>query len=397
MREWERESLPIGINAEKWITRAGCRNVLVAVHTVVAGQRLMDIVDLVESDARVQLVYAQAPDAFGQGVSGFLRSVGALEISWAEARRERFDLALAAAYGCLDQLHAPVMVVPHGAGYGKRAAGRGGVYGLDAQRLMRDGRVIPAAVVLAHRREREVLARQCPEALPVAVVAGDPCYDRMLSSVHLRDSYREALGIAPNNRLIVVTSTWGRSSLFGKDVQLLQTLVSESRRTRSRIAALIHPQVWWCHGRRQVLAWLTEPRRAGLISIEPEQDWRAAVIAADFVIGDHGSPAVYAAALGKPLLRTGSPLDELNSSSAQVLLGAQAPTLDRTRPIMPQIRATRGVDRLAVADCLSSCPGHAHRLLRGEIYRLLGLDIPGRHRAPEPIPVPTTQWGYRYA
>ena len=108
-------ALPIGIDAERWITRVGCRNVLVAVHTVVAGQRLMDVVDLVESDPRVQLVYVQAPDVFGHGVGRFLRSVGALEIAWADARRERFDLALAAAYGGLDQLHAPIVVMPHGA------------------------------------------------------------------------------------------------------------------------------------------------------------------------------------------------------------------------------------------------------------------------------------------
>jgi hypothetical protein len=345
----------------------------------------------------VQLFWTQAPDVFGDSVAEFLDSAGALAIPWSEARRERFDLVLAAAYGGLDLMHGPVMVVPHGAGYGKRAAGRGGVYGLDAQRLMKDGRVVPAAIVLAHEQERAVLARQCPEALAAAVVVGDPCYDRMVASAGLRAAYREALGVPDGHRLLVVTSTWGRSSLFGKDIQLLQALTTELRRTRWRVAVLIHPQAWWCHGRRQVLAWLREPRAAGLTVLEPEVDWRPAVIAADAVIGDHGSPAVYAAAVGKPLLRTEIPVDQVNADSAQAVLATSAPALVRADPVLPQLRRTLPLDRDTVVNRLTTKPGHAHRLLREEIYRLLDLTIPGRHRAPDPIDIPRTLRRCRYA
>jgi hypothetical protein len=41
-----------------------------------------------------------------------------------------------------------------------------------------------------------------------------------------------------------------------------------------------------------------------------------------------------------------------------------------------------------VTERISSRPGHAHRLLRTEMYGLLGLSMPGRHRAAEPIPLP---------
>jgi hypothetical protein len=58
--------------------------------------------------------------------------------------------------------------------------------------LMWDGAVVPAAVALAHREE---LARSCPEALPVAEVVGDPCYDRIDASLPLRPAYRRALGL----------------------------------------------------------------------------------------------------------------------------------------------------------------------------------------------------------
>lgn len=37
----------------------------------------------------------------------------------------------------------------------------------------------------------------------------------------------------------------------------------------------------------------------GLRLLGPEFDWRAAIIAADNVLGDHGSTTAYAAAIGK--------------------------------------------------------------------------------------------------
>src|SRR2546430_14145158 len=106
---------------------------------------------------------------------------------WEQATRQQFDLAVAAASGGLHELHAPLMMMAHGAGRGKPTVprGRGGpvlagptVYGLDSQRLTRDGRVLASALLLANDGERDILSRPCPDALGVAVVAGDPRPDR---------------------------------------------------------------------------------------------------------------------------------------------------------------------------------------------------------------------------
>jgi hypothetical protein len=392
MGEVEWQSLPIGIDAAKWITRSYRRTVLVAVHSLVSGQRLMDLVELIESDERVQVVYTQAPDMFGRGVSGFLRSIGALEIPWAQARRERFDLALAAAYGGIDQLHAPVMVFAHGAGYGKRATENGATYGLDAQRLMRDGHVVPTVVVLSHEAQRDILARQCRPALAVAIVAGDPCYDRMLVSIPFRADYRRALGVRPGRELVVVTSTWGRHSVFSRQPHLPAKVMKQLDPDRYQVAAMIHPAVWSSHGHRQVRAWLTEPRVAGLTLIEPELDWRAVVLAADHVIGDHGSATAYAAALGTSVLCTDLPIHHLDMDSAQALLATHAPRLVLSQPLPEQLRRHSAWPapqiQAAIAGRLTSVPGQSNRLLRTEMYRLLDLSVPGRHRAPDPVPVP---------
>ncbi|MEV5447060.1 hypothetical protein AB0N23_31645, partial [Streptomyces sp. NPDC052644] len=76
-------------------------------HTIASCHRLLDVIEHVESDPRVQLVFTVAPDVFNHQVQRFLGRLGAIVLPWQQAVRERFDLSLAAAYGGLHQLHAP--------------------------------------------------------------------------------------------------------------------------------------------------------------------------------------------------------------------------------------------------------------------------------------------------
>ena len=388
---------PIGIDAYRWISRAGCRTVLVAAHTLVSCHRLLDVVDLVESDPRVQVVFTVPPDVFAGGVDEYLRKLGALVMPWRQAVRERFDLALAASYGGIHELHAPLAVMAHGAGYGKpvRPPAHGGelaartmVYGLDPQRLVRDGRVLPDAVVLAHENEREILRCQCPEAVPAAAVAGDICFDRLVASGARRDDYRRAIGVDAHQKLVVVSSTWGRDGMFGGVPDLLPTIVAGLPAPGFRVLALLHPAVWGAHGQRQVRAWTRDCRAAGLLLPGPTDDWRAFVAAADYVIGDHGSVSAYAAATGVPVLRlagTGAPS---TPESAQAFVLGNAATLDLARPLPEQLARASRPDPAQAAAALTSRPGQATRLLRELLYRLLDLPEPGRHRQAGPVPVP---------
>ncbi|UQS22755.1 hypothetical protein L1857_07940 [Amycolatopsis thermalba] len=393
-RKWS--AVPVGPDADRWVTRRGCRTVLVVVHTIVTGQRLLDVLGLIEEDQAVQAVFTQAPDVFTEGVSDLLRSAGALEIPWEQAVRERFDLGLAAAYGGIADVHAPVLVLPHGAGYAKKTplaaagvAARRSVYGLGSEHLVKAGRVVPASIVLSHEAQLAVLAEQCPEAAGVALVAGDPCVDQLAASVAHRDGYRRELGIG-DRELVLVTSTWGPHSLFGRHPGLLGDLLRQLDPDRYRVAAMLHPAAWAGHGRRQVKAWLAEERAAGLVLVEPEADWKAVVVAADRVIGDHGSTTVYAAAVGKPVLHTDIPLGELDDDSAQAYVGRHAPRLRRFQPIEPQLHQTPPADwGVQVTRRLTSRPGQAHRLLRAEMYRLLRLPMPGKHRAVPPASLRT--------
>ncbi|GAB3587287.1 hypothetical protein GCM10027445_67210 [Amycolatopsis endophytica] len=382
-------TVPVGPDAGRWVTRPGCRTVLVVVHTIVTGQRLLDALGLIEEDGAIQAVFTRAPDVFGEGVGDFLRGAGALEIPWEQAIRERFDLAIAAAYGGIDQVHAPLVVLPHGAGYAKKTPparngtpARRSVYGLGAEHLVKAGRVVPASIVLSHQAQLAVLREQCPEAADIALVAGDPCADQLVASTGHREVYRRALGVGSGRELVLAASTWGRHSLFGRHRDLLGDLIRQLDPRRYQVAAMLHPATWAAHGRRQLKAWLAEERGHGLLLIEPETEWKAVVVAADHVIGDHGSTTVYAAALGKPVLHTDLPLSELDDTSAQAHVGRHAPRLLRFRPIEPQLHRTPPAGWGAeVMRRLTSRPGEAHRLIREEMYRLLRLPMPGKHRA----------------
>ncbi len=395
--------MPVGIDAEWLVTRADCRSVLVVVHTVTSGRALLDVVELIETDPRVQLVFTHQPGAFSGGVAEFLKQVGGVVMPWQQAVRERFDLALAAAYSGLSDLHAPAMVVSHGASFGKHVSPVGEgvlltdppVYGLDSQRLTRDGRLVVSALALSHHSQLDVLRRQCPDGLRVAVVAGDPCFDRLVASEPHRREYRAALNVKDEQALVVVTSTWGRHGLFGQHGDALARLMSELPPDRFRVAALLHPAVWACHGRRQVKAWLRECLDAGLMLFEPRDDWRPAIVASDHVFGDHGSVTVYAAAIGRPVLCVDRPSGFVTAGgSPHELVGHTAPAWDPDRPLAEQLGTEPAVRPEEVAKMVTSCPGRADAVLRKIMYKLIGIAEPGRHRLARPVPAPT-RWRAR--
>lgn len=288
---------PFGIDAAKGATVSARRTVLAVVHSVVAGARLVDVLPVLASDWRVQVVFSVAPSLFTAGVRDFLHGMGATVIPWQQAVRERWDLAIAADTSELKRLHAPVLLMSHGVGYSKypvRSQSHGPsaprhAHGAGHEQLVYHGRVIPAAILLPHRDRLAQLRRSCPEALPAAVIAGDPYYDRLVASLPRRDAYRRALNVRDNQKLVLVASTWGARSLLGQDPGLLGRLMTELPSDRYRVAVSLHPAAWAWHGIYQVKAWTEDCLRAGMTLLPAAEGWRAALVATDLAIGDHGS------------------------------------------------------------------------------------------------------------
>ncbi|MFJ7087522.1 hypothetical protein ACIQU8_30335 [Streptomyces griseus] len=142
------------------------------------------------------------------------------------------------------------------------------VFGLAPEWLLSNGAPLADALVLSHPEQFDRLAAACPEALPTAVLAGDPCFDRMLSARPYRERFRRAFGVRRGQRLVLLNSTWSSQSLLGDgggdgdgegpgdDVlpSLLPRLASELPADEYRVAAVLHPNIWHGHGPGQIRA-----------------------------------------------------------------------------------------------------------------------------------------------
>lgn len=382
-----------------WATLPYDRIVLVAVHTDTALQRLEDITPLLEDDSRIQLVYTQVPDRLGAGVDERLRALQVRVIPWEEATRRTHDLVIAASLHRLEDLPARRRFAsPHGAGYNKlcqpellpAANGTRPVYGLDRESLLHDGRPTVDALLVPHHDHLVTLAQQCPELLPNAVVAGDPCFDRLLACWPTRDRYRHELGVRNAQVLVTVASTWGKHSLLAEHKELLLRLPSELP-ANHRAIATAHPAVWSAHGARQVRNSLREVRDAGVDVVDAGEDWRGLVAATDVLIADAGSLAVYGAGVRIPLLLSHFAAGEIDPNSVMAALAAVSPRLRADVPLLSQVMAARGAQLRQWAAAGNRVTSKAHEsaaIIRRVLYGLLELDEPLRPVSWPPLPTP---------
>ncbi|MFI2202482.1 hypothetical protein ACH47Z_17215 [Streptomyces sp. NPDC020192] len=404
--------VPVGEDAERWVTRAGCRRVLFVVHNVTSATRLLDVLPLFSGDLRVQMfATCTGSSPFLAGVPELLARAGLPVLPWEQARETPFDLAVSASYGGeLAAIQGKLAVLSHGVGYNKRLATPDNtgqhrttpVFGLSPDWLLSDGRPLADATVLSHPEQLERLRSSCPEVAPTAVLAGDPCYDRILDALPQRALYRRALGVGPGQRLVVVSSTWAPRSLFGKAAEpaaddllpwLLSRLATELPADEYRTVAVLHPNIWYGHGPGQVRAWLDTARRAGLDAIPPLDGWRQALIAADCVLGDHSSVTYYAASIGIPVLLGAFPQQDLDPLSPVAALGRTAPRLVRRGSLRAQIDravASHNPGRYKeLTEQTSSSPGESAALLRRLFYDLMDIPEPAAHPALlDPLPLP---------
>ncbi|WP_308294934.1 hypothetical protein [Streptomyces sp. JJ66] len=251
-------------------------------------------------------------------------------------------------------------------------------------------------LVLSHPEQLARLRRACPAAAPAAVLAGDPCYDRMLAARPHRERFRRALGVRSGQRLVVLNSTWNPEGFFGngggQDVLpgLLPRLAAELPADDYRLAAVLHPNIWYGHGPGQLRAWLDRARRSGLTLIDPVHAWRQALLAADAVLGDFGAVSYYAAALGVPVLLAAAGLERLDPEAPLAAFVRQGPRLDPHRPLRDQVEHLLARHRplTGPAEFTTSAPGASATLLRRHFYTLLDLPEPPDPALLEPLSLP---------
>ncbi|TDC74530.1 hypothetical protein [Streptomyces hainanensis] len=367
--------------------------------TVTATTRLLEVLPAVfDGDPRVEVMFGHDPtSAFRDGVAGLLQSSATRVVPWPPAVDVPCDLVITTTENArFDVTDAPVLVLPHGIGFHKMVPDARG----EGRRL---SGVVPPSLLeaerswyaVSHPAQAEQLAAVRPDLAGRGLLIGDPCHDRLLVSRSARSRYRHSLGIDERRgqRLVVVASTWGSQSLIGRHPGLPRRLLAELPLDGYRVAAILHPNVWFGHSPWQVRTLQRNALEAGLLLVPPHAGWQAMLTAADLVIGDHGSLSLYAASLGTPLL-LGSFGTESVPDTAMALLGELVPMLDHDKGLLEQIEEELERHRperyREIVERTFWSPGSTVARLRAAAYQLLRLDEPrspvrGAVAFPDPV------------
>jgi hypothetical protein len=335
--------------------------------------------------------------SFSRDIGRYLTQLGAEVLTWEEAVAAEFDAILAAhANTHLWELNGPLMVIPHGAGYNRlvpsSTADTTSAVGLSSNELLREGKVIPTLIGLSHREQLDRLRQSCPEAVDRALIFGDPVIDQMEASKCRVNHYREQIGLARGQHLVVVSSTWNEHSLLAKQQVLVNQLLAQLPMDEFCVALVLHPNIWFGHSEFEILHTLQDAQDSGLLIVPPDGSWQAFLLAADVIIGDHGSVSFYGAALGRPFLLAADGTPELDPECPTARFCEAADRLDIDGDLRAQLISAmlrNDPDRLiAITDQTFAHRGQSWKTLQAALFDLMRLPAPSRGPRMMPVPDP---------
>ncbi|MFF8732270.1 hypothetical protein ACF073_38290 [Streptomyces sp. NPDC015171] len=379
----------MGDDAHLWSTFRGERTLVVAARTVTSTARVLECLPaLLRGDSRVTVVFGYDPtSAFNDGVLDLLHDAGCRIMPWSQLGSIAPDLILSASENIdVPEGDCPVLVLPHGVGFQKLVpdsrAPRSRLSGVVPDSVLESGR---AWLAISHPDQEQQLLATNPRTANRTLLIGDPCFDELTVSLPQAAAYRRALGVTDGRRLVVVSSTWGPTSLLGRYPQLPAELLAALPYDEYRVAAVIHPNVWSAHGSWQIRTLQAAALEAGLLLMPTVHAWRSALVAASVVVGDHGSVTLMGAALGKPVLLATFGSDAV-PGTAGAHLGQTAPRLDPRGDLRRQVEAAvqghTPESYPAISDLAFAEPGLALARLRAALYRLLELAEPAAGTPP---------------
>ncbi|ANS63872.1 hypothetical protein SLINC_1648 [Streptomyces lincolnensis] len=374
--------------------------VLFAARSQNALHRLLDTLPVFAGDDRLRRWFTLVPGSdFSLDALDAIERAGGRTLPWSRATARSFALVLAAGpKGDLQALRGPRVLLPHGAGFSKSIPGEGtddSASGLDpAHLLLPDGTLLADLYAFAHPGQVSRLAALSPAVAARAKVVGDPLLERFLDadSTDRRHRYRAALRTG-SRRLIVLLSTWGPESLLRRRPSLPADLAAVLPHDEYQLALVVHPNERVRLGARDLEEHLEPARRAGLILPAAYEEWASVAVAADLLVSDHGSAALYAAALDRPLLAAYDGGAELLPGSPMATLLDRVPRLGTDpaaapRTVAEALRGHRPGSVRPLTDTVFAEHGNGLERLREELYALLGLEPPALPAGPRPLPDP---------
>lgn len=379
-------------------TRRVERYLLIVVRTYTSLDRVIELLHLLKAESGIAVKFTvQRGSKFSRELTEQLQAEGAHVLSWREASRQQWDAVFAAyAHKRLAQLRGPLFVIPHGVGYNRRrfASTRdsSSSVGLSRYELTRRGRVFPSRIGLSHDEQR---SRLCQEARDRAVVIGDFVLDKLIANMRRRQEIRQALGIG-SRRLVVLTSTWGCNSTMRAQTDLIRKLLARLPADEYAVALLLHPNIWHGESAVEIRAHLSDEIDSGLLLIA-HQTWQAPLVAADVVIGDHGSVTGYAVGLGLPVLLAANGENELDPGSPVCALHKALPHLCTLTDLRSQIEQAisehdpaRWIPHTAT---IFGLPGEGLKATLAVLFELMNLPIPTKSPRPKQVRMPAVEKG----
>lgn len=374
-------------DSEPWRTLES-RSVLAVARTLTSAIRLLELLAPFRDDFALKLVHTVDPSsAFSDGAAELLVNAGAKVVPWRDIDDLEYDLAISTSENIdFSRIKTRTLVLPHGVAFHKYVpdsrTGDTRLSGLVPTPALRTGRVLMA---ISHPDHDRQLREHSSAAAGNTVLVGDPGHDQLLASVGHRDHYRRLLGVAPERRLVLVSSTWRDQSLLARHPLLAVRMLAELPCDDYAVALVLHPNIWSSYRELQITSWFAAAREAGLLIIPPDRGWQAAVIATDVLVGDHGSVTFMGAVLGRPVLLAAVGAETVPGTS-MAALGERAGRLHVDQPLRTQLAAAIDThdptwQRQLAADTFANS-GHAATALRDVVYELLSLAPPG-----EPVPV----------
>jgi hypothetical protein len=323
----------------RWDTLASIK-VLCVARTGASAIRLLEICRTFQDDLRFHFVFTVDDGSeFSDGVEELLSRMETRLHPWDEIASLDYSLTLTASENIdFTRLRGPVLVFQHGVGFHKYVpdseSSGDRLSGLVPEAALKSGLI---RMAISHPSQEEQLRAANPATAGTTVLIGDPQFEQLLDSAGHRQHYRRLLGLG-DRRFVLLSSTWGQTALIGTRPRLPAEILAAMPHDETTVGLVLHPNIWSRYGPFQLRAWFAAAREAGLLLFPPELGWQAALIAADLVVGDHGSVSLLAAAVGKPLLLAASGAEIVPGTSAE-LLSERATRLRRDRPLRPQLEA----------------------------------------------------------
>ncbi|WP_329069863.1 hypothetical protein [Amycolatopsis sp. NBC_01480] len=300
--------------------------------------KLFEICRTFRDDLRIRFVFTvDNGSEFSSGVEELLSGTGVRRHSWDEIADLDYALTLTASESIdFARLRGPVLVLPHGVGFHKYVPDSetddDRLSGLVPETAVKSGQV---RMIISHPAQEEQLLAANPATAGTTALIGDPQFEQLLDSAGHREHYRRLLGVG-DRRFVLLSSTWGQGSLIGTRPRLPAEILAAMPHDETAVGLVLHPNIWSRYRPFQVHAWFAAAEEAGLLVFPPELGWQAALVAADLVVGDHGSVSLLAAAAGKPVLLAASGAEVVPGTSAE-LLCERATRLRRDEPLRPQL------------------------------------------------------------